>query len=405
MSLKLKLARLGSAGPGSTAGEAPPAPDAAYFEPLVAGDEAVLPGELRQTPHGSVHVVDRYYEPHHCHGRVPVGGALEAGAEVVSALALDVGLAAVDPRRMLLLDTETTGLSGGMGTVPFLVGLGWFEDQSLRVQQFLLRQPGDEAPMLQALAERLAWASCIVSYNGKSFDWPLVRNRYVLHRVPLPTAPPHLDLLHCARRIYRRRLARLKLVDLETELFDMHREGDVPGWAIPAIYFRYLRDGDPTGLSQVVEHNAHDLVALAALLAQLAEGFRELRRHDDPRDHLSYAEVAARAGDEARAWEFARAAAEGGGEDDCSARAWLLCARLARRRGDVNAEQAALEQAAAVAADEATAAEAHLALAKLHEHRRRDYACALAHAPQALLLEGEEANARRVARLTRKAAF
>jgi uncharacterized protein len=272
------------------------------------------------------------------------------------------------------------------------------------VQQFLLRQPGDEAPMLQTLAERLAWASCIVSYNGKSFDWPLVRNRYVLHRVPLPTAPPHLDLLHCARRIYRRRLARLKLVDLETELFDMHREGDVPGWAIPAIYFRYLRDGDPTGLSRVVEHNAHDLVALAALLARLAEGFRELRRTDDPRDHLSYAEVAARAGDEARAWEFARAAAEGGGEDDCSARAHLLCARLARRRGDVTAEQAALEQAAAVAADEATAAEAHLALAKLHEHRRRDYARALDHAPQALLLEGEEANARRLARLTRKAA-
>jgi uncharacterized protein len=404
MSLKLKLARLGSAGPGSTVGEAPPAPDAAYVEPLLVGDEATLPGELRQTPHGPLHVVDRYYEPHHCHGRVPVGGALEAGAEVVSALALDVGLAAVDPRRMLLLDTETTGLSGGMGTVPFLVGLGWFEDQSLRVQQFLLRQPGDETPMLQALAERLAWASCIVSYNGKSFDWPLVRNRYVLHRVPLPTAPPHLDLLHCARRIYRRRLARLKLVDLETELFGMHREGDVPGWAIPAIYFRYLRDGDPAGLSQVVEHNAHDLVALAALLARLAEGFRELRRTDDPRDHLSYAEVAARAGDEARAWEFARAAAEGGGEDDCSARAWLLCARLARRRGDLDAEQAALEQAAAVASDEATASEAHLALAKLHEHRRRDYARALAHAPQALLLEGEEANARRLARLTRKAA-
>jgi uncharacterized protein len=361
-----------------------------------------LPGETHHTPQGPLHVVDHCFEPHHCHGDAPVRGAPGVAADVVSKLALDVGLAEVDPRRMLLLDTETTGLAGGMGTVPFLVGVGWFEDASLRVRQLLLRRPGEEAPMLHALAERLSWASCIVTYNGKSFDWPLVRNRFVLHRVPLPPPPPHLDLLHCARRVYKRRLTRLKLVDLETELLGMHREGDVPGFEIPNIYFRYLREGDTAGLAQVLEHNAHDLVALAALLARLAERFEALQAADDPRDHLSYAEVAARAGDEARAVAFATAAAEGGGDEDCTVRACMLQARLARRRGDVDAERAALDRVLSMATDEGALAEAHLALAKLHEHRRGDFTQALVHAEAAAAWEGEEASTRRVTRLHRK---
>jgi uncharacterized protein len=430
MSLKRKLDRLSGAGPGS---HGPPSagPDPAgdgrrariaelrtVLESMAArearragrpADGAAvapvateLPGERRETPHGPLHVVDRYYEPDHCHGETPVRGMLSVGAEVVSLLALDVGLAEVDPRRMILLDTETTGLAGGMGTVPFLVGVAWFEDESLRVHQLLLRRPGEEVPMLHALAARLSEASCIVSYNGKSFDWPLVRNRFVLNRVPLPPPPPHLDLLHCARRVYKRRLGRLKLVDLEADLLGMHREGDIPGCDIPAIYFRYLREGDASGLSRVLEHNAHDLVALAALLARLADRFAALRVADDPRDHLGYAEVAARAGDATRAWEFAVAAAEGGGDGECTARAFLLCARLARRRGDVPAEQRALERALATAADDLLLGEAHLALAKLHEHRRGDFDRALVHARSAAPMEGEEASARRVERLRRK---
>lgn len=363
-----------------------------------------LPGETHDTPHGPLHVVERCFEPHHRHGWAPVRNAPSVAPEVVSKLALDAGLAEIDPRRMILLDTETTGLAGGMGTVPFLVGVGWFEDASLRVRQLLLRRPGEETPMLHALADRLSWASCIVTYNGKRFDWPLVRNRFVLNRVPLPPPPPHLDLLHCARRIYKRRMARLKLVDLETELMGMEREGDVPGHEIPEIYFRYLRCGDTAGLGSVLEHNAHDLVALAALLARLADRYEALQVADDPRDHLSYAEVAARGGDDARAQRFAMAAARGGGGPECTARAWLLCARLARRRKETDAERHALEQALDAAADGRLGAEAHLALAKLHEHRRGDFDRALTHARAAARWEGEEASARRLARLERKRA-
>ncbi|MFW6023596.1 MAG: ribonuclease H-like domain-containing protein, partial [Myxococcota bacterium] len=288
-------------------------------EPGGAGGE--LPGAVRSTPHGDVHVVEQFLEPHHCHGHAPVRDALAVQPECVAQLALDVGLEGMDPRRMLLLDTETTGLAGGTGTIPFLVGLAWFEDESLCVRQLFLRRPGEEAPMLHALAERLAWASCIVTYNGKSFDWPLVRNRYVLNRVPLPEPPPHLDLLHCARRVYRRRFPRMKLVDLEVEVLGMQRDDDVPGAEIPALYLRWLQRADPTGLDRVIEHNAHDLIALAALLARVAQRYESVRASDDPRDHLSYAEVAARAGDHGRAWQFAVAAAEGGGDAECTARA------------------------------------------------------------------------------------
>ena len=106
---------------------------------------------------------------------------------------------------MLFLDTETTGLAGGTGTVPFLVGLAWFEGRSLRVHQLFLRRLGEEAPMLRVLAERMAEPPAWSTYNGKSFDWPLLRTRFVLNRVPTPAELPHLDLLHCARRVFKHR--------------------------------------------------------------------------------------------------------------------------------------------------------------------------------------------------------
>ena len=123
----------------------------------------------------------------------------------MASLALDPRLAGVDFRRVLYLDTETTGLAGGTGTVPFLVGLAWFEERSLRVHQLFLRRLGEEAPMLRVLAERMAESSCLVTFNGKSFDWPLLRTRFVLNRVPVPAELPHLDLLHCARRVFKHR--------------------------------------------------------------------------------------------------------------------------------------------------------------------------------------------------------
>lgn len=368
----------------------------------MASIRGALPGKVNDTEYGTLHLIDEYLEPHHHHGKAPISRALQVSTERLAQLALDPSLENVDLRRAIFLDTETTGLAGGTGTVPFLIGIGWFEDESMRIQQLFLPELGREAPMLHWLAERLAQSSCLISFNGKTFDWPLLRNRFVLNRVRAPALPPHIDLLHCARRILRPRLRSVRLVELERKVLGMYREDDISGALIPQIYFDYLDGGDVSPLAKVIEHNANDLIALAALIAELVSHFDEVHGGDDPRDHLAYARVAERAGDPFRARSFASAAALGGGGADCTVDACLLGARIARREGDIEEEERALLQALDAADDEMRRSLVELTLAKLYEHRRKDWRRALAHAANTALVEGEEASQRRVARLIRR---
>lgn len=351
-----------------------------------------LPGELTETAHGEVHLVRHHLEPAHCHGRTPVLRGLEACSKLTARLALDPSLADCDLSRMLFIDTETTGLSTAAGTLAFLVGVAYFEDQSLTVEQMLLRGHHDEPAMLRHLAEHLGRASCIVSYNGKSFDWPLLRTRFVMNRIPAPPLPPHLDLLHCARRVFKRRLGSLRLVQMEREVLGFTREHDVDGSEIPGIYLHFLRSGRPGRLDGVIEHNANDLIALAAFLGEIVRRFEDVVREDDPLDHLSYAVVAERAKDPERARRFALAAAAGGGDLECTIDALLLAARIARRAKDVAAEYAALTEALSHDPDDPRI---HLELAKHHEHRAKDLEAALHHAK---VLEDEH----RISRLERR---
>lgn len=368
----------------------------------VASIRGALPGQRCDTEHGEIHLIDEYLEPHHHHGRTPIREVLQVSAERVAQLALDSALEGVDFKGALFLDTETTGLAGGTGTVPFLIGIGWFEDESMRIQQLFLPELGYEAPMLHWLCERVARSSCVVSFNGKAFDWPLLRNRFVLNRVRAPDLPPHLDLLHCARRVLRPRLKSVRLVELERRVLGMYREDDISGALIPQLYFDYLDGGDVSPVARVIEHNANDVIALAALVATLVSHFDEVHGADDPRDHLAYAKVAERAGDRARAQSFARAAAQGGGEPACTVEAWMLHARMARRGGNVDDEELALLAALRAADDDELRATVQLALAKLYEHRRADLHRALEHAVGTAPAEGEGAAERRVARLERR---
>lgn len=368
----------------------------------VASIRGALPGEVLKTEHGELHVIDEYLEPHHHHGRAPIANALRISTERLAQLALDPSLARIDVERALFLDTETTGLAGGTGTVPFLIGIGWFEDESMRIQQLFLPQLGHEAPMLHWLAGRLASASCLVSFNGKTFDWPLLRNRFVLNRVRAPSLPPHVDLLHCARRVLRSRLRSIRLVELERKVLGMYREDDVSGALIPQLYFDYLDGGDVSPIAKVIEHNANDLIALAALMAKLVDHFEQVHAADDPRDHLAYARVAERVGDRHRARSFATAAAAGGGGSTCTVEAWMLSARIARGEGDLDGEERALLHAFDAADDDVLRATADLALAKLYEHRRKDPRRALVHAAGTAPIEGEDASQRRQTRLRRR---
>jgi uncharacterized protein YprB with RNaseH-like and TPR domain len=189
------------------------------------------------------------------------------GDQEVEALSTCLGLARSDLRRPLFLDTETTGLSGGTGTVAFLVGLAWREAGGLTLAQYFLRDFNQENALLWSVGQCVNEAGVLVSYNGRCFDWPLLQTRLVMRRAAWPS-PPHFDLLTLARRIFRPRLPDCALQTIEQAVLDLHRADDLPGSMIPSRYFAWLRDGDPHILDSVFTHNRQDVVSMALLLAR-----------------------------------------------------------------------------------------------------------------------------------------
>jgi len=449
MDLRAKLARLRSMEPPAALFEPPPPPPAAALRSVNVSDDVLgralpvvdvtpsgaradriaklraLIGEVaaryeRRTPppppaanekppwsevltaHGPLHVHERYLEPDHHHGRAAVrAGACERPA-ALCALLRDPNFAAVDLTRALYLDTETTGLAGGTGTVAFLVGLARFDDGVLCVEQLIVPQLGSETPVLARLAERIAAASCIVTYNGKSFDWPLLRTRFVLARLPVPELPPHIDLLHVCRRVWKPRLPSLRLPDMEREVLCFEREDDLPGSEIPARYFEFLRGGSPDRLVPVLEHNQNDLIALSALLGAVLEHFDRARPLPHPRDALSFARLALAAGDLASAELFGDHALEHAETESDRFAALTFRAALERQRGDTPRAIALLSSALGCAPGPEQRAAVHFKLAKLYEHEVGDLARALAHARGTEPVEGPLLHGRRLGRLVRR---
>jgi len=180
-----------------------------------------------------------------------------------------------DPSRWLFLDTETTGLAGGTGTYAFLVGLAWWDAGGLQAEQFFMRDFTEEYSLLYELAGRVTERPVLVTFNGKSFDWPLLENRFAMTRsIPTPKLAAHLDLLHPARALWKLRLGSVRLVELERRVLDAprlgwHREHDVSSALIPQFYFDYLRGGPAEPLTGVVRHNQMDLRGLAALFGKI----------------------------------------------------------------------------------------------------------------------------------------
>jgi hypothetical protein len=175
-----------------------------------------------------------------------------------------------DPDQWLFLDTETTGLAGGSGTYAFLVGVAWWEGGGLEIEQFFLREYSEERSMLFALRERIAEHPVLVTFNGKSFDWPLLETRYRMsRRIAVPTFRAHLDFLHPARNLWRLRLGSLRLSELEQHVLGWDRGLDLLSGLIPQIYFDFLRGGPPERLVPVLNHNQMDLRGLAALSSRI----------------------------------------------------------------------------------------------------------------------------------------
>lgn len=177
----------------------------------------------------------------------------------------------IDPERLLFLDTETTGLSHGAGTVAFLVGVGEIRGQELVVRQYLMRDYDEEPFVLRHVQQHIRACQALVTFNGRSFDMPLLSSRFIMQRMPLDTdALPHADLLHTARRVWKLRLKRCNLGYLEELIFHEPREDDLPGAEVPQRYFDYLKQRDFSLLEDILKHNAQDIASLARLLFTLS---------------------------------------------------------------------------------------------------------------------------------------
>jgi hypothetical protein len=166
---------------------------------------------------------------------------------------------------ILIIDTETTGLSGGSGNFAFLLGMAEIAPSGIKTSQIFLPDFEAEPVLLAQLSEKLSKRNLLGSYNGRSFDWPLLETRFVLNK-QRPAAPgEHLDFLFIARRLFKNRITPLSLSNLEAEVLRRPRFGDIPGELIPQTYFDFLITGNPYALRKVIDHNLKDLAATAAL--------------------------------------------------------------------------------------------------------------------------------------------
>lgn len=333
-------------------------------------------------------VIDRAWKPDQWHGRQRVGAyALEPAAPI----------AMLDPRLTLdpdwtdgvvFFDIETTGLSGGAGTLPLLVGCGWFEEKTFTVRQFFLSGPAGERALLSGLSEILDRASLLVTYNGRTFDVPVMETRWAYHRKENGAeGVPHFDMLPIARRLWggmrgREDEARVPctLTSIERSVLRFHRVDDVPGLEIPSRYFQFLRTGDSTAIEGVLDHNRHDILSLAAITAHALRLAGEgPDACETATEQMGLGRLYERAGDLARA-EHAYARAAASEETDLAAHALARLAVLLRRQSRHQEAADAWHGVLSLSSERSLFAalerQAAEALAIHHEHRARDLGAA-----------------------------
>jgi uncharacterized protein YprB with RNaseH-like and TPR domain len=285
-----------------------------------------------------------------------------------------------DPQQWLFLDTETTGRAGGTGTYPFLIGIAWWDAGGLEVEQFFMREFSEEHSVLLALAERLAQRRVLVTFNGKSFDWPLIETRYRMTRTIHPPAPvAHIDFLHPARLLWRTRLPSVRLTELERHVLGWNRGKDLVSDLIPQVYFNYVRGGPPEPLVSVFHHNQMDLRGLAGLASRTVSLLDQPELHgQDALELYGVSRICERRGEptRARALYERSIASDLPPETERAARQSL--ARLAKRQGDFSFACQMWEK---MLGNSREGIEAYEQLAIYYEHHAREpnRAAALAH--------------------------
>lgn len=279
-----------------------------------------------------------------------------------------------DPGNVAYIDTETTGLTGGAGTYVFAAAVARPIDCGLRVAQLFLPQPGMEPAFLHALREELEPAAALSTFNGGSFDMPVLRTRWVMARMPGEfSSSPHVDLLTLVRALYRHRLETCTLRMVEERVLGYEREDPLPSALVPDAYFDYLRVGAMTYLEAALEHNRLDVISLVHLHSRLLLRLQGDETGMDASDWLALGRHRFRRGARADGWRALRnATSYGAGE--AAATAGLLITRRLLRRGAVTGADRLLEWLESATADDVRLS---VARARLLEWRRKDPAEAL----------------------------
>jgi len=286
-----------------------------------------------------------------------------------------------DLDKVIFLDTETTGLSGGAGTVAFEIGLGFFDQRGMVIRQYVMRDYAGEGPMLQEIASLIARFDTIVSFNGKSFDLPLLESRMVMNRIRLQlTQMPHLDLLHSARRVYKLRLKRCNLASLEEAVFGEKRKDDLPGSQVPQRYFDYIKSREFALLEDVLRHNFDDVKSLAALTGHLCASFRRPETLVHQEDLFGVGKTLLRSG----RIEKGRKCLKIVGHSSLSAQAHMVLATSYKKDRDWTN---VLSTCTTMIASGSGGIWPYIELAKYYEHVARDIPRALSYAQGALRYE------------------
>ncbi len=359
----------------------------------------LISGSVIETLVGKHFETQKLWERHRRHGSVGIADLEHLPEDLLDSLS-GGAIPRSHPSKWCFLDTETTGLAGGTGTYAFLVGCGSIEPDGFRVRQFFMRDYGEEASQLHALAEYLERFDVLITYNGKTYDQPLLETRYRMVRRRPPFAHmEHLDLLFGARRLWKIRLDSCRLVHLEHQILGVEREGDLPGELIPYYYFDYVRTQRAVKLVPILHHNVVDIVSLACLTAIVPEAFRSPAtipvRHGA--DLLGVARWLLQAERAAEALAMLRRALQLGLPDAHLFRTMLDIGLLEKKLGNEPASVAMFTDLAA--SPSPFQSRGFEELAKFYEHRERNYTMALEMTRNAQVLAGSPEIDRRAERL------
>ncbi len=348
--------------------------------------EGLVHGEIVSTPEGETFRAEECFSPHFRYGEMTLAEIHDIPTYPAHLLLRDERLRDLDFRKALFLDTETTGLSGGTGTVAFMVGLGFFQGEGFVVQQLFMRDYSEERASLSILQEILESYQFLVTFNGRHYDIPLLETRMILSRKrPKIREMPNFDLLYPSRKIWKGAYENCRLVTLESRLLGMEREDDIPSEWIPSLYFDYVQTKDARKIHRVFYHNRMDILTMVALAGRIhliyhdpqaarprkgVEHFslgRLFWDHGEREKAIPCFEMALKRCDDELAWEVMK---------------WLSMAF--KRTGKIEQAKSLWEEM--MSWPHQKDGHPYIELAKYHEHRLREFVKAIAYVDQALAM-------------------